>query len=162
NLSALLKQGRHLVFCFDGDAAGYRAADRAMENALELLTDGLHFQFLMLPDGEDPDTLVRKEGPEAFRQRVDGATPLSRYLLNRQSEGLDLSLPEHRGELRARAEPLLNKMPKSTLRDAMWHEMLRLCGGRREWQPRDNTRDNRGAGNFGRGDRGRFGDRRER
>lgn len=162
NLSALLKQVRHLVFCFDGDAAGYRAADRAMENALELLTDGLHLQFLMLPDGEDPDTLVRKEGPEAFRQRIDGATPLSRYLFNRQSEGLDLSLPEHRGELRARAEPLLNKMPKSTLRDAMWHEMLRLCGGRREWQPRDNTRDNRGAGNFGRGDRGRFGDRRER
>ena len=71
---------------------------------------------------------------------MDSATPLSRYLFNRQSEGLDLTLPEHRGELRARVEPMLNKMPRSTLRDAMWHEMLRLCGNRREWQ------NNRGAG----------------
>src|SRR5690554_7181945 len=86
------------------------------------MADGLHLQFLMLPQGEDPDTLIRKEGAEAFRKRIDGATPLSRYLFDRQSEGLDLQLPEHRGELRARAEPLLNKMPRSTLRDAMWHE----------------------------------------
>ncbi|OEY66504.1 DNA primase [Marinobacter sp. X15-166B] len=151
SLTALLRHVRHLVFCFDGDAAGYRAADKAMENALELMADGLHLQFLMLPEGEDPDTLVRKEGPEAFQQRIDGATPLSRYLFNRQSEGLDLALPEHRGELRARVEPLLNKMPRSTLRDAMWHEMMRLCNARQE-------RYNRGTG--GRDER--FGNRRER
>lgn len=149
SLTALLKQVRHLVFCFDGDSAGYRAADKAMENALELMADGLHLQFLMLPDGEDPDTLVRKEGADAFRKRVDGATPLSRYLFDRQSEGLDLALPENRGELRARVEPLLNRMPKSTLRDAMWHEMLRLCGNRREWQPRnDGGRFNRPGERF--------------
>ena len=136
SLTALLRQVRHIVFCFDGDQAGFRAADRAMDNALELMADGMHLQFLMLPQGEDPDTLVRKEGPEAFQARIDGATPLSRYLFDRQSEGLDLQLPEHRGELRARVEPLLNKMPKSTLRDAMWHEMLRLCGGRNQWQNR--------------------------
>ncbi|GGC70324.1 DNA primase [Marinobacter halophilus] len=136
SLTALLRQVRHIVFCFDGDQAGFRAADRAMENALELMADGLHLQFLMLPQGEDPDTLVRKEGAEAFQKRIEGATPLSRYLFDRQSEGLDLQLPEHRGELRARAEPLLNKMPRSTLRDAMWHEMLRLCGGRNQWQSR--------------------------
>ncbi|WP_166269752.1 DNA primase [Marinobacter caseinilyticus] len=144
SLSALLRQVRHLVFCFDGDAAGYKAADRAMDNALELMADGLHLQFLMLPDGEDPDTLVRQEGSDAFQQRIDGATPLSRYLFNRQSEGLDLTLPEHRGELRARVEPLLNKMPRSTLRDAMWHEMLRLCGGRRDWQNNGQSGDRKG------------------
>ncbi|UDL04614.1 DNA primase [Marinobacter sp. CA1] len=155
SLTALLRQVRHLVFCFDGDAAGHRAADRAMENALELLADGLHLQFLMLPQGEDPDTLVRKEGPDAFQQRIDGATPLSRYLFNRKSEGLDLALPEHRGELRARVEPLLNKMPRCTLRDAMWHEMLRLCGGKRDWQ--NNQRGDGGRGKFG-----RFGHRRDR
>lgn len=137
SLQALLKQVRHIVFCFDGDQAGFRAADKAMENALELMADGLHLQFLMLPEGEDPDTLVRKEGPDAFQQRIDSATPLSRFLFDRQSEGLDLQLPENRGELRARVEPLLNKMPRSTLRDAMWHEMLRLCGGRNQWQQRD-------------------------
>lgn len=136
NLAALLRHVRHAVFCFDGDKAGFKAADRAMDNALELMADGLHLQFLMLPEGEDPDTLVRKEGSEAFKKRIEGATPFSRYLFDRQSEGLDLTLPEHRGELRARAEPLLNKMPKSTLRDAMWHEMLRLCGGRNQWQNR--------------------------
>lgn len=152
SLTALLRQVRHLVFCFDGDSAGYRAADRAMENALELLTDGLHLQFLMLPDGEDPDTLVRKEGAEAFRKRIDGARPLSRYLFDRQSEGLDLTLPEHRGELRSRAEPLLNKMPRSTLRDAMWHEMLRLCGNRRDWQAnRERSGGTNGYGRFGKG-----------
>lgn len=136
SLSALLKQARHIIFCFDGDAAGFRAADRALDNALELLADGMHLQFLMLPDGEDPDTLVRQEGPEAFKERIDSATPLSRYLFNRQSEGLDLSLPEDRGELKARAEPLLKKMPRSTLRDAMWHEMLRLCRNQDTWQNR--------------------------
>ncbi|MGF2688047.1 DNA primase [Marinobacter sp. DUT-3] len=151
SLTALLRQVRHLVFCFDGDQAGFRAADRALENALELMADGLHLQFLMLPDGEDPDTLVRKEGPEAFKKRIEGATPLSRYLFDRQSEGLDLQLPEHRGELRARAEPLLNKMPRSTLRDAMWHEMLRLCGGRNNWQSRQPQNGQK-----------RFGDRRDR
>lgn len=133
SLQALLRHVRHVVFCFDGDTAGFRAADRAMENALELMADGLHLQFLMMPEGEDPDTLVRKEGADAFRKRIEGAAPLSRFLFDRQSEGLDLNLPEHRGELRARAEPMLNRMPRSTLRDAMWHEMLRLCG-RREWQ----------------------------
>jgi len=136
NLTALLRQVRHIVFCFDGDQAGIKAADRAMENALELLADGMHLQFLMLPKGEDPDTLVRKEGSEAFTKRVEGATPFSRYLFDRQSQGLDLALPENRGELRARVEPLLNKMPRSTLRDAMWHEMLRLCSGREQWQNR--------------------------
>jgi len=146
SLTALLRQVRHLVFCFDGDQAGFRAADRALENALELMADGMHLQFLMLPDGEDPDTLIRKEGPEAFQKRIEGATPLSRYLFDRQSEGLDLQLPEHRGELRARAEPLLNKMPKSTLRDAMWHEMLRLCSGRNDWQ---NRRPQNGQKRFG-------------
>ncbi|AZT82708.1 DNA primase [Marinobacter sp. NP-4(2019)] len=146
SLTALLRQARHIVFCFDGDQAGFRAADRALENALELMADGLHLQFLMLPDGEDPDTLVRKEGPDAFKKRIEGATPLSRYLFDRQSEGLDLQLPEHRGELRARAEPLLSKMPRSTLRDAMWHEMLRLCGGRNDWQ---NRRPQNGQKRFG-------------
>ncbi|TGN38338.1 DNA primase [Marinobacter confluentis] len=134
SLSALLKQARHIIFCFDGDSAGFRAADRALDNALELLADGMHLQFLMLPDGEDPDTLVRQEGPDAFKERIDSATPLSRYLFNRQSEGLDLALPEDRGELKARVEPLLKKMPRSTLRDAMWHEMLRLCRNQSTWQ----------------------------
>ncbi|WP_339806774.1 DNA primase [uncultured Marinobacter sp.] len=144
SLTALLKQARHLIFCFDGDAAGYRAADKAMDNALEMLVDGLHLQFLMLPDGEDPDTLIRKEGAEAFEARIAKAVPLSRYLFDRQQAGLDLAQPEHRGELRARVEPLLNRIPKGTLRDAMWHEMMRLCRPPR--QPWEDYRKNNRAG----------------
>lgn len=134
SLGALLKQARHIVFCFDGDSAGYRAADKALDNALEMLADGMHLQFLMLPRGEDPDTLVRKEGAKAFQKRVDEAAPLSRYLFNRQSEGLDLTLPEHQGELRARVEPLIKRMPRSTLSQAMWQEMMRLCGRRQMYE----------------------------
>lgn len=142
SLAALLKQTRHLVFCFDGDNAGHRAADRAMENALELLEDGIHLQFLMLPEGEDPDTLVRKEGAEAFEKRIQEARPLSRYLFDRMQEGLDLSLPENQGELRSRVEPLLSRMPRGSLRDAMWHEMMRLCRPpRNNWQNNGNKRN---------------------
>jgi len=146
SLSALLRQVRHIVFCFDGDQAGFRAADKAMDNALELIEDGLHLQFLMLPQGEDPDTLVRKEGPSAFEQRIAEATPLSRYLFERQSEGLNLQLPEHRGELKARVEPMLNKMPRSTLRDAMWQEMQRLCNGRNHWRGRQSDKNGKAKG----------------
>ncbi|WP_097461970.1 DNA primase [Mangrovitalea sediminis] len=142
NISSLLKQVRHLIFCFDGDNAGFRAADRALDNCLELLQDGIHIQFLMLPEGEDPDTLVRKEGKEAFQRRIEQAKPLSRFLFDRHQTGLDLNLPEHRGELRARVDPLIQRMARSTLRDAMWHEMMRLCGSRfekRPWKGGDKT-----------------------
>lgn len=147
NITALLRHARHLIFCFDGDAAGYRAADKAMENALELLNDGIHLQFLILPQGEDPDTLIRREGAEAFRRRMDGATPLSRFLFERLGEGLDLQLPEHRGELRARALPLLKRMPPSTLREAMWDILQRLCTPQRqERQERQNRNGPRSPG----------------
>ena len=156
NISSLLRQVRHLVFCFDGDQAGFRAAERALTNSLELLQDGIHIQFLMLPQGEDPDTLVRQEGPDAFLRRIDQATPLSRFLFQRHSEGLNLTLPEHRGELRARCEPLLNQMPRSTLREAMWTEMMRLCGrnqDRGNWQ---NNRNERGSRKGWRGGKGNW------
>ena len=134
SLQTLLRASHHLIFCFDGDTAGYRAADKAMENLLTMLEDGMHIQFLMLPEGEDPDSLVRTEGGEAFNRRMEAATPLSRMLFERQGEGLDLSLAEHRGELRSRVEPMLRRMPRSAIRDALWEELQRLTrrppGGR--------------------------------
>ncbi|PVY77022.1 DNA primase [Tamilnaduibacter salinus] len=140
SLQALLRHARHIVFCFDGDTAGFRAADKAMENALELLNDGMHLQFLMLPEGEDPDTLVRREGAEAFRERIESASPLSRFLFDRQRTGLDLTLGEHRGELRTRVKPLLNKMPYSALRDAMWQELRRVS----RFDPRERAKSGNG------------------
>lgn len=134
SLQTLLRASHHLIFCFDGDTAGYRAADRAMDNLLTMLEDGMHIQFLMLPEGEDPDSLVRTEGGDAFSRRMEAATPLSRMLFERQGEGLDLSLAEHRGELRSRVQPMLRRMPRSAIRDALWEELQRLTrrspGGR--------------------------------
>lgn len=140
SLQTLLRASHHLIFCFDGDTAGYRAADRAMENLLGMLEDGMHIQFLMLPEGEDPDSLVRTEGSDAFSRRMEAATPLSRMLFERQSEGLDLSLAEHRGELRSRTEPLLKRMPRSAIRDALWEELQRLT--RRPASGRSDRRGN--------------------
>lgn len=143
SLQALLKPTQHLIFCFDGDEAGYRAADRALENLLELLQDGMHIQFLMLPEGDDPDSLVRREGQDAFQQRIDEATPLSRLLFERQTADLDLTLPENRGELRSRVEPMLRRMPHSAMRDALWQE-LKDRTGRTRWSRQGDYRQ--GAG----------------
>jgi len=142
SLQALLKPTHHLIFCFDGDKAGYRAADRALENLLELLQDGMHIQFLMLPEGEDPDSLVRREEQDAFQQRIDEATPLSRLLFERQTQDLDLTLAEHRGELRSRVEPMLRRMPHSAMRDALWQELQRLTG-RTRWSHQNDSQRTR-------------------
>ncbi|HXU66162.1 MAG TPA: DNA primase, partial [Casimicrobiaceae bacterium] len=77
----LLRLSDMVVFCFDGDAAGRKAAWRALENVLPVLADGKEARFLFLPDGEDPDDFVRKRGKDAFEQALDRAVPLSQYLL---------------------------------------------------------------------------------
>ena len=70
-----------MVFCFDGDAAGRKAAWRALENTLPVLADGKEARFLFLPDGEDPDDFVRSRGKAAFERAIEAAIPLSEYLL---------------------------------------------------------------------------------
>lgn len=106
-----------VVFCFDGDAAGRRAAWRALESALPALRDGVSARFLFLPDGEDPDSLVRREGPELFRARIDAdAVPLTEQLFRTLSEGKDLGSLEGRSLLASEALPLLALMPDSLVR----------------------------------------------
>src|SRR5690606_27644663 len=75
NIGYLLRQTQEVVFCFDGDRAGFEAARKAMNNCLPLLADGMELRFLMLPQGEDPDTLIRKEGFDQFNKRLDQARP---------------------------------------------------------------------------------------
>ena len=77
HLKKLFRLAPEVVFCFDGDAAGRRAADKAVRTALDVLEDGVSVRLLFLPDGEDPDTLVRKEGEAAFRARLAKAVPFS-------------------------------------------------------------------------------------
>jgi len=127
HLKKLFRVAPEVVFCFDGDRAGRAAAWRALENALPEAEDGRQIRFLFLPDGEDPDTLVRKEGKEAFEKRVVGdALPLSSYLFDSLEAETDMKTPDGRARLVNLATPHLNRLPKGVFRD-----MLRAELGRR-------------------------------
>lgn len=105
-----------VVFAFDGDAAGRRAAGRALEAALPHATDLRSVRFLFLPPEHDPDSFVRERGVEAFVQAMDAAVPLSRQLIDHAGEGLDLGQPEGRARLLALARPLWEQLPAGMLR----------------------------------------------
>lgn len=107
HVQKLMKQADRIVFCFDGDTAGRKAAWRALENSLALLADDRLFSFVFLPQGEDPDSFVRKNGNEAFIELQQKAMPLSQFLLTHISEGLDLTTPEGRSKLPHAAKPLI-------------------------------------------------------
>jgi DNA primase len=116
-----------VVFCFDGDNAGRRAAWRALENALPALRDGLSAKFLFLPDGEDPDSLVRKEGTALFRARVDAdAVPLADQLFKYLSETLNLASIEGRTQLATTALPMLATMPESLFRTLLLQRLSEI------------------------------------
>src|SRR5690606_6846846 len=104
----LFRQVNEVVFCFDGDNAGRRAAWRALESALPSLDDGKQARFLFLPDGEDPDTLVRAQGPETLLALTEKADTLSSYLFRHLSEGLDLNTVDGRARLARLALPYLS------------------------------------------------------
>ena len=107
HVQKLLRLTEHIVFCFDGDKAGQRAAWRALENALPYLQDGKRISFLFLPVEHDPDSFIREFGKDVFEQRMQEAMPLSAYLLREISAGLDLRTQEGRNQLLQRAKPLL-------------------------------------------------------
>ena len=126
NLSHLLRRCPNLVFCFDGDNAGLQAARKAMENALPLYEDGMQLSFLILPQGEDPDTLVRAEGKAAFERRVDNARPLSEFLFDIYAADLNLNQAEHKGILKQRVEPQLNQIKSPVFKSALRQRLNQL------------------------------------
>ena len=91
HVQKLLRQVEEVVFCFDGDDAGRSAAWRALENSLDQLADGKQLSFLFLPQGEDPDTYVRKLGKEGFEELLGDAEPLSQFLLRELASRGDLA-----------------------------------------------------------------------
>ena len=106
----LLRQADDVVFAFDGDAAGRRAAWRALENSLGQLVDGKNLSFLFLPQGDDPDSFVRREGREAFESLYAGALPLSGFLVKELGARGDLASSEGRARLVRDAGPLIAQM----------------------------------------------------
>jgi DNA primase len=128
HLERLYRLTPEVVFCFDGDAAGRKAALRALETVLPCMEDGRQARFLFLDEGEDPDTLVRKLGSEAFRELVKRATPLEAFLFDAVSEGLDTATLEGRARLSKLALPWLRQLPDGVFRQLMFRALAERTG----------------------------------
>lgn len=115
-----------IIFCYDGDNAGKKAAWRALENALPLLRDGFEAKFLFLPESEDPDSMIRKEGKDNFEQRLVQAKPLSEFFFDHLSENLNLNTSEGKSALTEKAKPLLSKLPESIFKDLLYQQLSSL------------------------------------
>ncbi len=124
HLQLLFRQTNTVVCCYDGDRAGREAAWRALENALSYLKSGNILKFLFLPDGEDPDSYIRKNGKEAFEQLVQDAEPLSKYLFSNLLQQVDVGNNEGKAALEALALPLINKVPD----ESMQNQLLKILG----------------------------------
>jgi DNA primase len=129
-----------VVFSFDGDAAGRRAARKALDGALPYASDVRSVKFLFLPAEHDPDSFIREHGADAAGESVGSAMPLSRFVIEVAREGCDLDTAEGRALLASQAKPLVSAMPEGVLKSQLLaeisdlvqigsHELLRLWGG---------------------------------
>jgi DNA primase len=117
-----------VVFSFDGDAAGRRAATRALEAALPHATDLRSIRFLFLPPEHDPDSFVRALGASAFERAIAQAVPLSRQIVDVAREGCDLGTPEGRARFASQARPLWSALPEGGLKRQMLAELNKVAG----------------------------------
>ncbi|HEX5127131.1 MAG TPA: DNA primase [Rhodocyclaceae bacterium] len=116
HIQKLFRQAERIVFCFDGDNAGRKAARRALEASLEHLADDKIVRFLFLPQQHDPDSFVREQGLEAFRRALDEATPLTEFLLRELRQDLDLNTAEGRAKLVHDAKEMVPRVAAPVLR----------------------------------------------
>jgi DNA primase len=123
HVTTLLRLVDHVIFAFDGDAAGRKAARRALEAALPAISDTKRASFVLLPQGEDPDSLIKAHGAGAFEDELRRALPLSRWFSRSLADGRDLEQAEDRAALLAEAQPLLDSMVPSALRLQLTREL---------------------------------------
>jgi DNA primase len=128
HVQKLFRQSDRVVFCFDGDSAGRKAAWRALENALPALADGKNAAFLFLPEGEDPDDFVRKRGKEAFEALLDRALPASEFLLAELSSQHAPTTVEGRAALVHAARPYLAQITAPVLAALLRRQLATLSG----------------------------------
>jgi DNA primase len=126
----LFRQSADVYFCFDGDRAGRQAAWRAVESVLPRMRDGRQALFLFLPDGEDPDSIVRKEGTAGFEQRLKEATPLGEFFFAELRKDVNVQSLDGRARVAERARPLLAQIPDGAFRDLMQAELDSATGVR--------------------------------
>ena len=128
HLEKIFRLCSEVVFCFDGDAAGLQAAGRGLEAALPTMQDGRQAKFLFLPEGEDPDTMVREKGADHFQHLVEQATPLEDHLFESLSEGIDLDSMDGRARLTKLATPLLQQLPTGVYKQLMFESLAQRTG----------------------------------
>jgi DNA primase len=129
HLKRLFRVVPNVLFCFDGDQAGRNAAWRALEATLPCLQDGRRARFLFLPEGEDPDTLVRAEGTDAFKARINQhAQPLADYFFQQLTEEADPRSLEGKAHMATLAAPLIDKVPGANLRILMRQRLTEITG----------------------------------
>jgi DNA primase len=124
----LFRNAPDVYFCFDGDNAGRKAAWRALESVLPRMRDGRQAFFLFLPDGEDPDSIVRGEGTAAFDVRLKNATPLSQFFFDEMSKETNLSTLDGKARLAERARPMLAQIPDGAFGDLMRQRLTEITG----------------------------------
>jgi DNA primase len=128
HLRRIFRLVAEVVFAFDGDRAGRAAAWRALQQALPEAREGRQIRFLFLPEGHDPDTLVAAEGRAAFEQRLQGALPLSEYLVQELSQQSDLSHADGRARFAENARPLFAKIPAGVYRELLLERLAQVVG----------------------------------
>jgi DNA primase len=124
----LFRNASDVYFCFDGDRAGRGAAWKALESVLPRMRDGRQAFFLFLPEGEDPDSLVRGAGAAGFDAQLQAAMPLSEFFFGEQSKEINLATLDGRARLAERARPQLEKIPDGAFRDLMFARLAELTG----------------------------------
>ncbi|MCX7562494.1 DNA primase [Xanthomonadaceae bacterium XH05] len=124
----LFRNAADVFFCFDGDGAGRRAAWKALESVLPRMKEGRQAAFLFLPEGEDPDSVVRKEGSAGFEARLAQAEPLSEFFFREQAADTNLNTLDGRARLAERCKPLLENIPDGAFRDLMFQRLSELTG----------------------------------
>jgi DNA primase len=128
HLQRIFRLVGEVVFCFDGDRAGRAAAWRALENAVGEVKQGRQVRFLFLPDGHDPDTLVREEGAAAFEARLASALPLSEYLIRELSSRVETGSVDGRARLVELARPLVRRIPSDVYRELLVGQLAEVVG----------------------------------
>jgi DNA primase len=128
HLRTAFRYASELIFCFDGDAAGRKAAERALENALPVMEDGRRIRFLFLPEGDDPDSVVNRDGATGFQKLLAGASPLERYFFESLHEQTDPTTLEGKARLSKLALPRLQLLPEGVFRQLMLDSLAERTG----------------------------------
>ena len=126
HLQRLFRHTTNITFSFDGDRAGKAAGWKALETCLPLMQDGYQVSFLFLPDGEDPDTMVKKVGKDAFQELVANATPLTDFLISSLQQQADVTRLDGRAKLSKLAKPMIEQFPDGVLKTLVVQRLARL------------------------------------